>query len=845
MSMQSSRESGGIVVGREPAGSKPHDEGHLERNSPDFSTKGYKQYLGYSYKTLEFRLKLMYFYRITKTCSEISMRDDQALYAHSAPDQDFSAWEPLRDHLTAVANRAAEFGAVFRSAQAARAMGALHDAGKTAAPYQAYIRGNGPSPDHSTAGAVLACRTYGALPGKLLAFGIAGHHGGLANGSRAGGEGTPLKERLRKGAAPSLPPDLDVAPAADAVLAEVEAHRNDAFAAAFYARMLFSCLVDADFLETERYYAELKEEAPDRGCPLDIKTLRERLTAHLATMAAGLEPPLSAVNALRARVLETVLSRAAWAPGLFSLTVPTGGGKTLASLAFALNHALSHPQTLRRVIYVIPFTSIVEQTAGVFRAALGSDDAVLEHHSAYDPGAEKTGSVRDDEGPDGGRKLRLAAENWDRPVVVTTAVQFFESLFANRRSRCRKLHNIAGSVIVLDEAQTLPLKFLRPCLEALRELARNYGCSVVLCTATQPAVRTEDGFKKGGLDGVRELAPEPEALYRSLKRATVTRCPEPLDLETLAGRLAAEPQVLCIVNNRRHARDLHHALGAQAGARLLTTALCAAHRRRVLADIRATLLAGRPVRLVATSLIEAGVDVSFPAVWRAAAGLDSLAQAAGRCNRHGELGPEGGRVFLFDPLETEDHKPPPELEQFAAVARDALRKHGDDPLSLEAVRFYFKRLYWQRSGGDWEHGTCDLDGARVGERKGILAAVLESGRELDFPFADIADAFHLIDDTQVPVIVPYDTDDDDLKKQLKALEHVRLPGGIARKLQPYLVQIPRQARKALLAAGSAHAIRDREFGQQFVVLDNHDLYHPITGLNWDDPYLRDVRSGMY
>ena len=692
---------------------------------------------------------------------------------------------------------------------------------------------------------MLACRKYGAVSGKLLAFGIAGHHGGLANGSRAGGDGTPLKERLRKAAPPSLPPGLDLAPATDAVLAEWAAHRHDAFAAAFHARMLFSCLVDADFLETERYYAGLKGEPPNRGCPIGLETLRDRLTAHLTVMAAGLQQPLGTVNALRAHVLETVLSRAARAPGLFSLTVPTGGGKTLASLAFALNHAASHPQILRRVIYVIPFTSIVEQTAGVFRDALGSEDAVLEHHSAYDPGAEKTGAARDDEDPDGGRKLRLAAENWDRPVVVTTAVQFFESLFANRPSRCRKLHNIAGSVIVLDEAQTLPLKFLRPCLEALRELARSYGCSVVLCTATQPAVRTEDGFKKGGLDGVRELAPEPEALYRSLKRVTVTRCPEPLDLDALAGRLAAEPQVLCIVNNRRHARDLHRALDGQPGARLLTTSLCAAHRRRVLGEIRADLVAGRPVRLVATSLIEAGVDVSFPAVWRAAAGLDSLAQAAGRCNRHGELGPEGGRVFLFDPLETEDHKPPPDLEQLAAVARDALRKHGDDPLSLDAVRFYFKRLYWQRSGGDWEHGKCDLDGARVGEKKGILAALLESGRELDFPFADIADAFHLIDDTQVPVIVPYDTGGGDLKKQLRALEHVKLPGGIARKLQPYLVQIPRKSRMELIAAGAARVIRAKEFGQQFVVLDNSDLYHPVTGLNWDDPYLREVKSGMF
>ncbi|MGQ9370073.1 CRISPR-associated endonuclease Cas3'' [Azospirillum sp. ST 5-10] len=398
------------------------------------------------------------------------------LYAHSAPGRDEGAWEPLSDHLRAVGDRAAGFAARVGCPETVRAMGRLHDLGKALPAFQAYIRGKGTSPDHSTAGAALAMALYGHPLGKLLAFGIAGHHAGLANGSRAGAGATPLKERL-KGCAPPRPPAGIDLPPADAVLAELGARRRDPdaapLAASLLGRMLFSCLVDADFLETERYYLGLDGQTPDRGSVVGLAEVRDRLAAHMTEKADKLEKPLSPVNALRGRVLDTVMERAALPPGLFSLTVPTGGGKTLASLAFALEHAHHHPG-FRRVIHVIPFTSIVEQTADVFREALGDDDAVLEHHSAYDPGAAAKGTGRDDEDRDGGRKIRQAAENWDRPVVVTTAVQFFESLFAARPSRCRKLHNIAGSVIVLDEAQTLPLPFLRPCLEALRTLAADY-----------------------------------------------------------------------------------------------------------------------------------------------------------------------------------------------------------------------------------------------------------------------------------------------------------------------------------------------------------------------------------
>ncbi len=764
------------------------------------------------------------------------------VYAHSVPGQDETFWEPLGLHLTKVGERAGRFAEPFGGRELARAMGALHDIGKVVEAFQAYIRGQGPSVDHSTAGAVLAERRYPAPFGRMMAYGIAGHHAGLANGAVAGGGLSSLKDRLAAGAATPLPagcltPDLDIAPSAVALAGPVlSAGFTHEFSVPFLMRMLFSCLIDADRLETEQFYAEQRGETVERGCALTVADLRDRLNAHLAQF----DGRSGAVDALRAEVLAAVRARAGDEPGLFSLTVPTGGGKTLSSLAFALDHAVRHG--LRRVIYVIPFTSVVEQTAAVFREALGSDDAVLEHHSGFDFGAA-TGGAPDDEGLDGARKLRLAAENWDRPVIVTTAVQFFESLFSNHPSACRKLHAIAGSVVILDEAQTLPLPMLRPCLETLRELARGYRSSVVLCTATQPAVTVEAGFKSG-LDKVRELAPNPPDLYRRLKRVTVSAIAEPLSDAALADRLLAEPQALCIVNSRRHARDLLRQIAVADGARHLSTCLCAKHRRAELAAIRQDIKDGKTVRLVSTSLVEAGVDFSFPVVYRAMAGLDSIAQAAGRCNRNGEL-PELGRVFVFNSPDEEGHRPPAELALFAQTAASVLRAH-DDPLALDTLRAYFQRVYWLR-------GDEDLDAALVGEGagaiRGILTALRRHRSRHDFPFADIAKAFRIIESPLVPVIVPYQPvgEPDAVPRLLDALRHApaEKTGGIARALQPYLVQVPRSARATLLKAGAAECVRSGEFGDQFVALVNTDLYHPDVGLDWEDPTFRRFETNIF
>lgn len=732
-------------------------------------------------------------------------RMPEALYAHTHPTRE---WEPLAEHSAAVAVLAAAFARPFAADGLASAAGLLHDLGKASPRFQAYLRGAAASTDHSTAGAQLACRFYGPGLGKLLAYAVAGHHAGLADGADSGGPS--LAARLGKRIEPyDRWPEVAALPETlPSPQLRIRAGRHG-FQLAFFTRMLFSCLVDADFLETERFVRGIGREAWP-----DLVDLRSRLD----TCLAAKRRTDTEVNRQRARILDHVRGKAALPPGLFSLTVPTGGGKTLISLAFAFDHAAAHG--LRRVVYVIPFTSIVEQTADVFRQALG-DAAVLEHHSAFDLAALRP-SAENEERRNGEERQRQAAENWDAPVVVTTAVQLFESLFAAQRGRCRKLHNLAGAVIVLDEAQTLPLHLLKPCIAVLDELARNYRASIVLMTATQPALSEPE--LEGGLEGVRELAPAGLDRLPAFQRVTVAHAGT-LDDGALAERLRAAPQVLCIVNTRRHARELYEAIRSERGAFHLSTLMCAVHRREVLAAIRRRLKNGQPVRLAATSLIEAGVDVSFPLVLRAEAGLDQIAQAAGRCNREGELAGLG-QVVIF---ESPDHAPMPELAQRAAAARAALRQFGDAPLTGEAIRCFFKELY-------------DLKGEAVMDRKRLLELTEEGAPRFDFPFATLARCFQMIESAMVPILIARDPHAEEL---LEELEHAPFIGRAARGLQPYTAQVPRMVRGGLLAAGAARTIRDTDYPGQFVALVNLDLYREDVGLSWDDPTFRHTEGLMF
>lgn len=560
---------------------------------------------------------------------------------------------------------------------------------------------------------------------------------------------------------------------------------------------------------------------------------------------AGMQAERLPINDLRRQILDHALGKASLKPGLMTLTVPTGGGKTLTSLAFALEHAEAN--RLRRVIVVAPYQVVIEQTAAVYREALAGADGienshdVLEHHSAFDwEAVGKTAGRAEpsDDSRDVADKLRRASENWDVPVVVTTAVQFFESLFANRRSPCRKLHNIAGSVVVLDEVQTLPLNLLLPTLAALNELARHYNTTVILCTATQPALQKTVEFP-GGLELLpeRELAPDPPALYAALKRVDVEIRPGTVHDDEIVARFAEQPQMLCVVNTRAHARRLFDRIAKEMdGAVHLTTLMCPRHRRQVLEEVKRKLLAGEPVRLVATSLIEAGVDISFPEAWRAATGADSAMQTAGRVNRSGRMtGPDGnpmhGRLVVFEPA---DETLPWDAARRWDVLKEVKKKRSDIGLP-EAIHDYFRLLYWQR-------GIDYLDSAEVGERRGILPAIAECINSATHQFASIAEAYRMIDDRfNEPVVVPWDDEAQALLGRIAGMDRPRQSD--LRRLQGYIVQVPKRNRDEWLARGVLRPVHPA-LGDVVLRFDNLGHYRPQTGVDISDPTYRNPLSNV-
>jgi CRISPR-associated endonuclease/helicase Cas3 len=563
------------------------------------------------------------------------------------------------------------------------------------------------------------------------------------------------------------------------------------FSLSFFTRMVFSCLVDADFLDTEGFISPEKRAERSKSEPEQIPKLKTLLDAHLAVLVEKAET--TQVNRLRQGILAQCRSKAGLPPQVFSLTVPTGGGKTLSSLSFALDHAVAHK--LRRVIYAIPFTSIIEQNASVFQKIFGRE-SVLEHHCNY---KEK------DEPEESGynRRRGLAAENWDAPLVVTTNVQLFESLFSNKPSRCRKLHNISGSVIVLDEAQAIPTEYLEPCLAALRELVAHYRCSVLLCTATQPAL--DDTKLRTALHDIHEIIAAPQQLYEDLRRTQVCFIGKITDVE-LAGRLDAERQVLCIVPTKPQARTLFEQLREQEGLYHLSTNMYPEHRRRTLDEIRARLNANEPCRVVSTSLVEAGVDLDFPVVYRAMAGLDSIAQAAGRCNREGKMNESGklGRVYVYEP---EKMPRMPWLKRCMSRAEETLRSLPDaDPLGLAAMRRYFELLY----------DVQELD------KKDVMSRLNQMTKDLYFPFREIAGEFRFIDDDSIAVIVPIEQEAQELVRKLRFTE---FPITTLRKLQQFSVALRYGEFAALDIAGVIEMVKG-----EFPVLINCMVYNRCVGL---------------
>ena len=689
----------------------------------------------------------------------------------------------LRDHLYGTAERAAVFAAVFDFRQWGWLAGLWHDLGKYAQAFQIKLKAAAGDEshlaakarvDHSTAGGIHAVDRFG-IGGRLFAYIAAGHHAGLPDWEADQSGGAALSRRLlkrelldaTKGA--GIPGEILEQP----FPAEKPIGRNPAF----WLRMLFSCVVDADFLDTEDFFEP--DKALRRAGYPNLRGLLDPFQGYMAHKQAG--SPDTLVNRLRSSVLRRCIEMAREPAGMFSLTVPTGGGKTLSSMAFALHHAARTGK--RRIIYVIPYTSIIEQTGEQFQKIFG--DAVVEHHSNLEVSDSDQETTRS----------RLACENWDAPVIVTTSVQFFESLYASRPSRCRKLHNIAGSVVVLDEAQLLPPEFLKPILDALDELRRYYGVTVLFCTATQPAFSPYQapGFDFKGLEGIREVMEDPDQLFESLKRVEVKLPENPTDARTwadLATELATYQSVLCIVNRRDDCRLLWSLMPE--GTYHLSGLMCGAHRSLRIAEIKARLAAGQPTRVVSTQLVEAGVDLDFPVVYRAMAGLDSIAQAAGRCNREGLLAK--GALTVFVPP---SRPPVGVLRQAAAITVQMLNEVVPDPLAPARFTEFFRQLYW-------------LQGPERLDARNILRD-LQQDDQLRFSFRTAAANFKLIDDThQAPVIVSYGEDGPRLIDQLCRLGPERW---LLRKLQRYVVNLPRHLHEQLRLDGAIREIHPGIFIQ--------------------------------
>lgn len=696
-------------------------------------------------------------------------------YAHMRED---GAKQPVAAHLDGTAERAAEFAAAFGEAARGRMLGAAHDIGKCTDAFQKRLLG-GAKVDHATAGALECAR----LREDLAACCVIGHHGGLPDFGNLKNDypGAPTCiGRLKKGMDGGIPKyrwDAPLpAPGARPQL-------RDRFSLALWARMLYSCLVDADFLDTEAF---MSGNAPCRGGYDSLEVLLERLESYIKPWFPG----SSALNQSRCQILRQCLDAADQPRGVYSLTVPTGGGKTVSSLAFALKHAVKN--RLDRVIYVIPYTSIIEQNAQVFRDILGENN-VVEHHSgiAFDEDGETNSQ---------NQFQRLAAENWDAPVVVTTAVQFFESLYSNRPSQCRKLHNIANSVVIFDEAQMIPTCHLTPCVGAMANLAAHFRTTILLCTATQPVL--SDLFSQFCPElKIKELCPQVEESFLKFRRVTY-RDGGSLSNEALADALAAHRQVLCIVNTRKAAQQIYALLPAE-GSFHLSTLMYPAHRKEVLAVIRQRLKDGLVCRVVSTSLIEAGVDVDFPAVFRELAGLDSIAQAAGRCNREGKRDPDESIVTYF-----RSETPIPLLQRINIKAAIDALQDGRSPGSLDTMQQYFSCL--RRHIGE----NTDKSGAVKALRDGISGCL--------FPFKTVAERFHLIDEASCTVYIPLDEGAQLCEKLLSG----RAGKQDYRRAGQYGVSIFEHHYRALLSAGDITPLDESS-----AVLVNLNLYDPQKGLS--------------
>ena len=709
-------------------------------------------------------------------------------YAHVRESSDGNKeYQTVAKHLIGTAELCRAFAAAFGAEKDGELAGTAHDIGKCTAGFQDRLLNGGPVVDHATAGAI-ACAKRG---NRYVSACVAGHHGGLqdfGNMRTARRDDGTFYGRLLKGREEGCLEHCGESGVALPMAAISAAQGLNTLQASFWTRMLYSCLVDADFLDTERF---MNGERDRGGCD-DMAALLARLRAYIEPW----QTPTTELNRLRCEILNTCMEAGRKSKGVYTLTVPTGGGKTVASLAFALRHAVEYG--MQRVIYVIPYTSIIDQNAQVFRDILGSGN-VLEHHSGVQFDLSDGAAAED-------VRKALATENWDMPVVVTTAVQFFESLYAARSSQCRKLHNLANSVIIFDEAQMLPLPHLRPCVAAMASLAEQFHSTVVLCTATQPSL--DDLLRTYAPScPVTELCPQTALLYDRFCRVTFRQAGTLTD-EALAEQLSEQRQVLCIVNSRKAAQSIYALLPPE-GSYHLSTLMIPAQRQTLLGEIRERLRQGKLCRVVSTSLIEAGVDVDFPAVYRELAGLDSVMQAAGRCNREGKRSAEDSIVTIFERTEL----PPLLFRAAIGAAREALGE-GRDPAAPETMARYFRSL---RS----------LTGDAL-DKQGVIKAFTQGIEGCEFPFRTVAEKFRLIDQNTYTIYIPYGEG----TALLQRLQDGECSRELYRKLGRYAVSVYDKHFQALYNADALMTAREiPALDDDSAILTDLTLYSETMGLS--------------
>ncbi|MBF0210726.1 MAG: CRISPR-associated helicase Cas3' [Desulfamplus sp.] len=714
----------------------------------------------------------------------------QQFYAHSKEKLNKDKWQTIETHLQQVAKLASRFANDFGNGDWAYLAGYLHDLGKYNPAFQSYISQNYDweesaqtvknyrKVDHSTAGALLAIEQFKSI-GIMLSYLITGHHAGLPDWYPEIGVGGELSTRLgkkelldkiREYIPEDLPLKLKMPKTAPAVARDAESIH-------LWIRMLYSSLVDADFLDTENFMNHEKSSLRGNYKELnELKLLLDNYFEELAEDTRKKQTSNTHVNLLRKQVLEECRKAAASTfdndlkSGIFSLTVPTGGGKTLSSMAFALNHAIKYNK--KRVIMAIPFTSIIEQTAEVYKKIFG-EEQVIEHHSnfVFEDNSETS-------------KTKLATENWDAPIIVTTNVQLFESLFAARSSGCRKLHNIVNSVVILDEAQTIPVEYLKPILNTLNALVKYFNVTLVLCTATQPALCGKIGSRSNSIKGfeeVKEIISNPLELAVQLKRVEVTFPPnlnESSDWAEIADELKQYEQVLCIVNTRKDCRHLHSLMPE--GTIHLSAGMCPEERSDIIQNIRDKLTNGEPIKVISTQLVEAGVDIDFPVVYRALAGLDSIAQAAGRCNREGKM-KTLGLVKVFNPPKS---APPGFLRKGQDTTKEIVNVNGYKipDFSPLTVQNYFEVFY----------SNCNSF-----DEKDIFSKLAKDAGQMKIQFRTVARDFKLIDDSShQSIIVWYENKNKRQKSSnvfelIEQLKNISPERWLLRKLQRFSVSVPK------------------------------------------------------